>query len=430
MTVGTTLDREQSPGTTASFCRSLALSAVGVIVEWYDFAVYLYLAPILTRLFLPASDPRVSLLVTLAIFATGYLVRPLGGLFYGAIGDRFGRRSTLITSSLLMAACKLGEGLLPTYATVGVTAPVLLLVMRLASGFSMGGEYAGTFVYLVENAPSGRRGLTCSLANTMCAVGIFLASLVTALISLLPGASVLHWAWRIPFFSGAALGLLALKMRTSMRESPLFEQLMDDGELAARPLTEAVQTSSRQIALTFALGSYIAVTYHLLVAFVPVFLKTWGGLDVRTVSWIGTGAALLNIFLMWMPAAVSDRAGRKVVVGGAAIAVALLAWPVYALLAGGHPLCGALLAVPLAASVNAPAAVLAVELFATRVRFSGFALGFNLGSISGSLMPMIGTWFAMHTGPVEAPVLLLIAASAVMLAILPLLPETRNTELL
>jgi MHS family proline/betaine transporter-like MFS transporter len=301
--------------------------------------------------------------------------------------------------------------------------------MRMASGFSMGGEYAGTFVYLLENAPSGHRAITCSLANTMCAGGIFLASLVVSLVGLLPSPAVDAWGWRIPFFVGAAAGLLAMAMRAHMQESPLFDRVVASGQASRSPLSDAFQTVTRQIVAAFILASYIAITYHVLIAFIPGYLQTWCQLDHRSAEWIATAASLLNLPLMMLPAWLADRIGRKPVIAGAALSIMALAWPVFALISSGHALLGSLLAVPLAAAINAPAATLAVELFPTRVRFTGFAIGFNLGSIAGGVSPFLCAWLIRASGALVAPAFLVASVSLGMLAALRFVPETRDVEL-
>lgn len=417
----------------AGLVESLALSAAGVVVEWYDFAIYLYLAPVLSRLFFAGSTSSTTQLVAaLGVFATGYLARPLGALFYGALGDRVGRKQALIASSVLMALCKLLEGILPTYAVAGLVAPLLLTLMRVASGFSMGGEYAGSFVYLAENAPPRHRGFICSLANAMCALGIFLAALVVALVQLLPAAALDSWGWRLPFFIGAGAGLLSMRMRTHMQESPLFERLLADGRVPRHPVSEALRTAPRKVAAAFALASYIAITYHVLIAFVPTYLKEVAGLDGRLALAIGTGASLLNLMFITVPAELSDRIGRKRVLMGAAVLAALGAWPVFSLLARGGTswaVLGAVLAVPLAAAINATAAALAVESFPTRIRFSGFAVGFNLGSIMGGFAPAAALYLVQATGLRAAPAMLVIAVSVLAMLLIPCLEETSGTDL-
>lgn len=408
--------------------RSLLLGAAGVMIEWYDFAIYLYMAPVLGRLFVPAGDPRAQLLMAYGIFATGYFVRPLGALFYGALGDRLGRKRTLITSALLMSACKAVEALLPTYASVGLWAPALLIIMRMASGFSMGGEYAGTFVFLLEHAPPARRGFICSFANTMCAAGIAVCSLVVAGVNLLGPEVVAAWAWRVPFAVGALLGLVAMEMRVSMDESPRFSALLARGEVAQSPVQEAVRRVPRQIALATVLAAWIATTYHVFVALIPSWLTAWCGVAAPDAALIASAASLLNVLVMPWPALLGDIIGRRRLLGAAAGLIGVLALPLFWLMASGYAMAGALLAVPVSAAVNASAATLAVELFPTRVRFTGFAIGFNLGSIAGGVAPVLSAWLIGRSGLATAPALLPVAASLLALGALWALPATRADD--
>ncbi len=212
-------------GSVPSVRRSVLFSSIGEVVEWFDFMVYLSLAPVLARVFF-AADSRSSLLVTLGIFAAAFLARPIGAVFFGQLGDRVGRKRALVISSLLMAVTKLIEGLLPTFAMVGLFAPAVFLLARTISGVSLGGEFTGTFVMLFESARAGRRGLTTSLANVMAGMGVLLASgLVAVLTASLSKESMESWGWRVPFFAGSLIALVALAIRTHVLETPLFEEL-------------------------------------------------------------------------------------------------------------------------------------------------------------------------------------------------------------
>ena len=219
--------------------RVIFLSSIGEVVEWFDFMVYLSLAPVLAKVIF-APDDSSSLVMTLGIFGAAFLARPIGAILFGHLGDRFGRKRALVTSALLMALAKLVEGLLPTYTTAGHLAPAVFLVARIASGFSLGGEFTGTAVMLFESAQTRRRGLTTSLANIMGGVGVFLASGLVGLLTMnLSPAAMESWGWRVPFFAGSLIALVALGIRTKVPETPSSRNCRARERQSARPCARA-----------------------------------------------------------------------------------------------------------------------------------------------------------------------------------------------
>jgi MHS family proline/betaine transporter-like MFS transporter len=355
--------------------RSIFLSAIGEVVEWFDFMVYLSLAPILARVFFPAES-KWSLLITLGIFGSAFLARPIEALIFGRLGDRVGRKHALMASAFLMAAAKLIEGLLPTYATIGFFAPAVFVLARIISGISLGGEYTGTFVMLFESAPAGRRGLTTSLANVMGGTGVFLASgLVAMLIASMSKESMESWGWRVPFFAGSLIALTALAIRTHVSETPLFQELRSKGETLRSPLRESVRR--RAILITFAMAAFNVLSYYLVVAFVPTYLESFVKVDHATATLVATIASAFNVVFIAIPAWISDFAGRKPVLLAGCLGFLFLGYPLYVLLASGvliSMLVAALAFVILCACFMGPAMTAAMENFSTEVRFSGFAL--------------------------------------------------------
>jgi MHS family proline/betaine transporter-like MFS transporter len=412
---------------------TVLLSSVGEIVEWFDFMIYLSLAPVLAKVFFPSSDGRTALFATLAVFAAAYLARPLGGLLFGHLGDRGGRKQALVASALVMAGAKLVEGSLPSYDAIGITAAVLFLLARVVSGLSIGGEFTGTFVMLFESSSTGRRGLTTSLANVMASIGIVLGSgLITLLMATLSAEQMQAWGWRIPFFVGSLIGLVALAIRLRVQETPMFERLRADASLARQPLRDAIREQPRAIFVAFAMSSFIAVSYYLVVAFVPTYLQSFVGMDHVHALTIATLATLLNIVVIPLPAWLSDRAGRKPVLVAASVAFVVLGYPLFLLLASGRfgpTLLGALLFVALAATFVGAANTTAMEHFRTRTRFSGFALGYNIGAaIFGGLTPLLAAWLIHSTGSNVAPAWYLILASVAILAVSWRIKETYRAD--
>jgi MHS family proline/betaine transporter-like MFS transporter len=379
--------------------------------------------------FFPAGDGRTSLFATLGVFAAAYVARPVGSLLFGRIGDRSGRKHALVASALVMSAAKLFEGSLPSYETIGIAAAVLFVIARLISGFSIGGEFTGTYIMLFETGRAGRRALTTSLANVMAGTGVLLASgMITLLMTLLSSEQMQAWGWRIPFYAGSLVGLIALLIRLRVRETPLFEHLQSEATIARAPLREALREQPRAILIAFAMSSYVAVSYYLVVAFVPTYLQSFVGMDHVSALTITTVASLLNIVLIPLPAWASDRFGRKPVIIAASGGFALLGYPLFLLLSSGDfasTLAGALLFVALAACFVGAANTAAVERFPTRVRYSGFALGYNVGAaIFGGMTPLVAAWLIHSTGSNLAPAWYLILASIAILTLVWRLRET------
>ena len=280
---------------TSAVRRSLFFSSIGEVVEWFDFMVYLSLAPVLAKVFFAAGSES-SLLVTLGIFGAAFLARPIGAVLFGHLGDRVGRRHALVVSALLMAVAKLVEGLLPTYAMIGYLAPAVFLLARIASGISLGGEFTGTFVMLFESSRVGRRGLTTSLANVMAGLGVFLASgLISLLTTSLSTEAMQSWGWRVPFLAGSLIAVVALVIRTRVRETPLFEELRSAGKTLRAPLHEALRRQSRPVLLTFAMAAFNALSYYLVVAFVPTYLVSFVKVDHAAAMRVATVASAFNV---------------------------------------------------------------------------------------------------------------------------------------
>jgi MHS family proline/betaine transporter-like MFS transporter len=412
--------------------RTVLFSSVGEIVEWFDFMIYLSLVPILARVFFGETHTKTHLFAILGIFAAGYLARPHGAILFGRLGDRFGRKRALIVSALVMTGAKLVEGSLPTYDDIGIAAAVLFVVARLCSGFSLGGEFAGTLVMLFETATPRHRALTTSLANMMAGGGVLLAAgLVTALIALLTPEEMQAWGWRIPFFVGSGVGLVALAFRLWVPETPMFEEVKEEGLRARTPVKEAVKEDTGGAAVAFAMSSFIALSYFLVIAFLPTYQQSFVGMDHVSALTITTIATVLSIVVIPISGLVSDHVGRKLVLIATSLAFIVLSVPLFWLLASDQFwLAGALVLVVPAACFMAPAYTTAVEHLPTQVRFSGFALGYNVGAaIFGGTAPLIAAWLIHSTGSLTAPAGYLVLAAIAILIVCWRLKETYRLEI-
>ena len=271
--------------------RSLAIAGLSTIVEWYDFTLYLYLAALLSRIFYGGGAAGVG--HVLAGFAIAYLMRPLGAIVFGHIGDRHGRRPTMLLSMALMSAAMLATALLPTQAQAGATAGWLLLALRCVMAFSVGGEYTGVVAYLLEGAPPGRRGLITSLASAASEVGGLLAVALSALtVALLGEAALADWGWRIPFLVGAGLAALILLARSRIEESPDFLAQRARGSIPAQPLRLSLRAYRPAIGRGFAISALGSITYYVGIVYVPSFLIGTGRMGEADALTLSTLAAL------------------------------------------------------------------------------------------------------------------------------------------
>lgn len=260
---------------------SIAVAAFSTVVEWYDFTLYLYLATVLSRVFFGGGET--SLLVTLGGFAVAYLMRPLGAVYFGQFGDRFGRRRMTLLSVAVMTFAMLGIALLPTYGQIGSVAAALMILLRCVMGFAVGGEYTGVVACLLEGAPSQRRGLIVSLAAAASEVGALLAVGVSTLTVLwLTPAQLDSWGWRIPFFVGGALAATVWIARSSMEESPDFIRQKSTGSITTHPLRHALSSHRAGIARGFAISALGSITYYVGITYVPTFLFSVRALDEGT----------------------------------------------------------------------------------------------------------------------------------------------------
>ena len=378
----------------------IATCMVGNALEWYDFILYAQFAQIISKKFFP--DSSISEILTFAIFAAGFIVRPLGGIVFGSFGDKFGRRISLSIGILTMVLPTTVIGLLPGYDTIGLAAPIILTIARLIQGFSLGGEFGGCVVYLAEHAPANKRGLIGSIVYSSQCLGMLLGLIVAYLLSiLLPKEDLWTFGWRIPFVSSFFVGMIGLYIRSSIKESPLYAEIKKRGLISQSPIKEIFSKHKKSIFL--AVGLYINVTapFYGATIFIQNYMSTLG--YNHTESSISAGLGLVTLMLGFPVAAyVSDRVGRKPVLLITAIALMVLTYPIFYMINTGTyyvvVLSQVLLSAIVAFHMGAIPTVL-VELFPTHIRFTGVALSCNLAAaVFGGTVPMIGTALHQFTG--------------------------------
>jgi MHS family proline/betaine transporter-like MFS transporter len=406
---------------------SLAIAAFSTIVEWYDFTLYLYFATVLARVFFGPGEA--SLLVTLGGFAIAYLMRPLGAVVFGHIGDRRGRRHMLLLSVAVMTAAMLATALIPTYAEIGVAAGTLLILLRCVMGFSVGGEYTGVVAYLLEGAPPHRRGLIASMASAASEIGALLAVGVSALtVALLDEASLASWGWRIPFLVGAALAGTVWIARSTMEESPEFHRQVAEQSIPDSPLRHSLAHHRGGIGRAFAISALGSITYYVGITYVPAFLTSAGSLSESASLWLSTAAAVIVILVTPFFGLWSDQLGRKPVLAMLALGSAVLPATMFALMASGshaQALAGALVLAALAGGVSAVGAVATAEQFPGEARVTGLALSATMATaVFGGLTPWVAQLLVERTGWEMAPGAMI---AMVALAVLPLFLRMKET---
>ncbi|MBU3558176.1 MFS transporter [Polynucleobacter sp. Nonnen-W13] len=422
--------------------RKVAIAACfGTFLEWYDFLTFATLAVVFGPLFFPSSDPSTALLASLATFGVGMVVRPIGAAIFGSIGDRIGRRPVFMITITLMGIATVCVGFLPTYAQVGIWAPILLVSLRLLQGLSAGGEIGGSAVYLTEHAGDTNRGYKTSFLQLMGPLGILVSTLQIALLqTYLTQEEFLSWGWRVPFWVSIILLLIAFKARMALEETPIYLQLSKTEAHSKSPLRDNLkdpETRKRMFLLFFCISAGGAVLFFCVQVYTSVFLKTTVRLAPQLVDQLNVYATVallpLTVFAGWL----SDKIGRKPVVVSGLILGATLILPAFHFLqqATSHSMIF-ITAILVGLSgilslVVGPQTALLAELFPTKTRNSAATLPHNLAAgWIGGLLPLIVTWlnqqWASDIAGLWYPTLFL--ASGALVAIM-FLPETNQSNL-
>jgi MHS family proline/betaine transporter-like MFS transporter len=415
--------------TPATLRRATVGATIGSVVEWFDIAVYAYLAAVLGGVFFPSEDPTVSLLSSFAVFGAAFVVRPLGGIFFGTLGDRIGRQKTLAWVLILVSGATLGIGLLPGYAAIGVAAPALLVVLRLLQGFSAGGEMGGASAFVAEYSPPRRRGRLVAWVEMGCILGFLLGSLTVLLLNLvLTTQQVEAWGWRVPFLLAAPLGLVGLYIRTRLEETPEFAALRAGGKVAKNPLLESVRDHWPAIMRAGGFALFQNAALYIILTFIPSYQTETLGYSALLASISSVTCMTVICVLIPVLGALSDRLGRKPVLAGSCALALVLSYPLFVLMGRDDPTLavvahlglGVVLAIflgPTLAAMN--------EMFVTRVRYGGFSLGYNLSvSAFGGTAPFIVTWLISRTGNDIAPAFYVMGAAAITLLVVLTARET------
>jgi MHS family shikimate/dehydroshikimate transporter-like MFS transporter len=416
--------------------RVIIAAAVGSALEWYDFFIYgTAAALVFGDLFFPSLDPTVGMLASLATFGVGFVARPIGGIVFGHVGDKIGRKPVLVITLLMVGGGTFLIGLLPTYETAGILAPVLLVLLRLVQGFGAGAEYGGAVIMAVEYAPEGKRGIFGSWAPIGVTVGNLLAAGVFAIFSSLPKEEFLAWGWRVPFLLSIVLVLVGFYIRARVTETPVFQDAVAKRKTLRSPVIEAVRRYPREMAVV--VGARLAengLGYLFPVFGLSYLTKTLGVPKSTALTGIMIAHAL-SLLTIPLFSALSDRIGRRPVYIGAALFGAAYAFPFFMLIDTKDPLIIALAFIPaISISVSGmfgPQAAYFAELFGARLRFSGFALARELGSIlAGGIAPFLAAWLVVSMDGAPWGVAVYIIVMALITAVAVYYgPETYKIDL-
>ncbi len=391
----------------------LISSMVGNALEWYDFVLYVQFSTIIGKLFFPSEDPFTSLLATFGIFAVGFVMRPIGGVLFGLIGDRFGRKSALIFSILMMAIPTALIGFLPTYDQIGITAPICLTIIRLLQGLALGGGFSGCITFIVEHSPSEQRGLIGSSTMFSLGAGVFLGIVVSLFFSTyLSEADFISWGWRLPFIVSLAIGMVAFYIKNHVNESPIYLQAKAHGNLSKAPLKEVFTKHWKELIIAIAIYLTVTLPFYSFTAFFSTYLQQHADVKLKDALIINGIAILFFMFAIPISGYLSDKYGRKPVLMMSALLIALVSYPVFCLLLKGGFI------IPLVAQIifgialgiyMGPVAAALVELFPTNIRFTGLSLSYNVSAaLFGGTAPIVYLNLIKITGSVMSPIFYLI----------------------
>ena len=415
--------------------RVILASLIGTSLEWYDFFLYgTASALVFNKLFFPNFDPVVGTLLAFATYAVGFVARPLGGIVFGHFGDRVGRKQVLVVTLLIRGIATFLIGLLPTYGSIGVAAPILLVALRFVQGLGLGGEWGGAVLMSLEHGAPERRGLNASWPQVGVPVGNLLAAGVLGVLNLvLSEEAFLSWGWRVAFLLSGVLVLVGLWIRMTIAESPLFAEVEETGVKAKLPLVEVLKRHPKE--LLIAMGARVGtdVAFYTFTLYILTFITTNLGLP----RGVGLNAVLIGsafqIALIPFFGALSDRIGRRPVYAIGAVSAAAWSFVFFPMLSTRSTfviVLATVVALVTHAAMYGPQAAFIAELFSTKLRYSGASMGYQLaGVLGGGIAPLVSIWLVKETGTPFAVSFYVLAMVALTLVALFVAPETSRADL-
>ena len=419
----------------SSLRRVVVASLIGTSLEWYDFFIYgTAAALVFNKLFFPSFDPLVGTLLAFTTYAVGFIARPLGGVVFGHYGDKLGRKNILIVTLMLMGIGTFLIGVLPTYETIGVAAPILLVVLRFVQGLGLGGEWGGAVLMTLESGASHRRGLNASWPQLGVPIGLLLANGVLSLMRGVTGeGAFLAWGWRVPFLISGVLVVVGLWIRLKVAESPLFAEVEESEEKAGAPIKEVLRRYPRQVLIAIGSRVGVDVAFYTFVLFITTYVSTYLKLPSTYALNAVLIAAAVQVVLIPVFGHLSDRIARRPIYLAGAVGAVVWVFVFFALLNTGrfvYIVLAAVVALAVHAAMYGPQAAFIAEMFPTKVRYTGASMGYQLaGIVGGALAPIISVALLDRFETSLAVSLYCAAMLVVTLVCVLLAPETSKLDL-
>lgn len=385
--------------------KAIISGMLGNGLEWYDYALYGHMTVVFATLFFtfgPDADPTTSLILTYLTFAVGFISRPLGAVIFGRIGDKYGRKRALSLAMILMAIPTGCIGLLPTYGQIGMAAPILLLLIRILQGLSLGGAFSGSMSYVVEHSDPDRRARTGSVTMLSLVIGFLFGSMVSTLVATaLPHEDFMSWGWRLPFFVGVLIGLVGMYIKNHGEESPVYAEAKAAGTLSQSPVRDAFTKHPMKMFQGFAFYLFVTIPFYMIAIYMIGYSQKHLGFTSKEALQINSLAMVAMFIPIWFVAKIADVRGRRPVLMAVIVAMLLAIYPCFTLMQGGsywEVAAAQMIMAFILGAYLAPVPALLVELYPTSIRYTGMSLAYNLCAIVGGFTPTIAELMIRETG--------------------------------